>query len=220
MSPVVALCFLLTGFSLVATLTSLPGQPGRAMAGSWLAGVVVFASIVFLLAYLFGTPLLYGGNFIPPALTTSIALAALGTALLAFAAPRAWTSGQQIDAATLQAALSFIFVFVFMAVGLVTAGGIHFREYAAQHRADAERQLSALADLKVSDLVNWRRERFGDATLLHRNALFADLVRRAFAGSGDARAWNDLRTWLQQVQETYAYEAVFLRGSPLGARAA
>lgn len=210
MSPVVALCFLFTGFSLVVTLTSSPERPGRAMAGFWLAGAVVFASIVFLLAYLFGTPLLYGGGFIPPALTTSIAMAALGTALLAFAGRRAWAPDHEIDAATLRASLSFLIVFVLMAVGLVSAGGIHFRNVAAQHRADAERQLSAIADLKASDLVNWRRERFGDATLLHRNASFADLVRRAFAGARDARAWNDLRNWLQLVQETYAYQAVFL----------
>ena len=92
-SPATALCFLLAGLSLVATLTSYPDRHGQAMAGFWLAGLMVFANIVFLLAYLFGTPLLYGGKFIPPALPTTLALAALGAALLALAGPRAWAPG-------------------------------------------------------------------------------------------------------------------------------
>ena len=210
MSPVIALCVLLAGFSLVATLTSSDERPARAMAGFWLAGLMLFAGIVLLLAYLFETPLLYGGKFIPPALTTSIALAALGTALLALAWPRAWTTDQHIDAATLHASRSFILVFVLMAVSLVAAGGVYFRNHVTQRRADVERQLSVVAELKVSDLVNWRGERFGDATLLHRNAVFAGLVQRAFANSRDAQAWNQLHNWLRQVQEAYGYEDVFL----------
>ena len=88
MSPATALCFLLAGLSLVATLTSSPNRQGQAIAGFWLAGLMVFASVVFLLAYLFSTPLLYGGKYIPPALTTSLGLAALGAALLALARSR------------------------------------------------------------------------------------------------------------------------------------
>ena len=210
MSPVVALCLLLAGLSLVATLSSLAEKPGRAMLAFWLAASIVFVGVVLLLAYLFGTPLFYGSGFIPPALTTSIALAALGTALMALAAPQAWAADQQIDAATLRASRSFILVFVLMAVGLITAGGVHFRNFAAQHRADVENQLFTIAQSKAYDLVNWRFERLGDATLVHRSAMFAGLVRRAFADPRDAQAWSDLRDWLRQIRESYSYQNVFL----------
>ena len=192
MSPATALCFLLAGLSLVATLTASPDRQGQAMAGFWLAGLMVFASVVFLVAYLFSTPLLYGGKFIPPALTTSLGLAALGAALLALAGPRAWAPGQQIDAETLRASRSFVIVFALMTVGLVTAGGVYFRSQVKQHRAEIELQLSAIADLKVSGLVNWRMERFGDAMLLYGNPVFADLVRRALGSSRDAQARDQL----------------------------
>ena len=54
MSPATALCFLVAGLSLVASLASTPDRPGPAIAGFWLAGLMLFASIVFLLAYQIG----------------------------------------------------------------------------------------------------------------------------------------------------------------------
>jgi PAS domain S-box-containing protein len=209
-SPITALGFTLAGLSLVATLTSSAGQHGRAMAAFWLAGLMVFVSIIFLLAYLFGTPLLYGGKFIPPALPTSVALVALGAALLALSGPLAWASGQQIDAETLRASRSFVLVFALMTIGLITAGGVYFRNEAALHRAEIERQISAIADLKVSELANWRRERFGDASLLHGNIFFADLVRRALGNSQDAQARYQLHNWLRQIRDAYEYDEVAL----------
>ncbi|MBI4292669.1 MAG: PAS domain S-box protein [Betaproteobacteria bacterium] len=209
-SPATALCFLLAGLSLVATLTSASGRHAQAMTAFWLAGVLVFTSVVFLLAYLFGTPLLYGGKFIPPALTTSIALAALGAALLALAGPRAWATDREIDAETVRTSISFVIVFALMTIGLVAAGGVYFRDQLAQHRAEIERQLSAIADLKVSELLYWRDERFGDAMLLHGNIFFADLVRRAFGPARDAEARYHLHNWLRQIREAYGYSEIAL----------
>src|SRR3989304_5243859 len=96
-SPATALYFVLAGVSLLASLSSSPERPGRATAGSLFACLLLFASTVFLLGYLFGTPLLYGGQFIPPALTTSLGFAALGVSLFALAASRVWTPGDRID---------------------------------------------------------------------------------------------------------------------------
>ena len=208
MSTATALCFLLAGLSLVATLTSSPNRQGQAIAGFWLAGLMVFASVVFLLAYLFSTPLLYGGKHIPPALTTSLGLAALGAALLALARSR--SPDQQIDVETLRASRSFVLVFLLMTIGLATAGGVYFRSQVKQHRAEIELQLSAIADLKVSELVSWRKERFSDAALLYGNPVFAELVRRALGSAPDAQARDQLYTWLQQIRKANGYEEVIL----------
>jgi len=210
MSPAAALCFLVAGLSLAASLAATPDQPGQAMTGFWLAGLMLFASIVFLLAYLLGKPLLYGGKFIPPALPTSLALAALGAALLALSAPRAWVSDPQVDAQTRRASRSFVLVFALMTIGLVAAGGVYFRGDVKQHRAEIELQLSTIADLKVNELLRWRQERFGDAALLYENPVFADLVRRTLASAPDAQARDQIHTWLRQIREANGYRDVFL----------
>lgn len=209
-SPVTALCFVLAGVSLMVTLASSSHRHGQAMVAFGLAGLMEFASIVFLLAYIFGTPLLYGGKFIPPALPTSLALAALGAALLALSGPRAWAPGQQIDAETLRTSRSFVLVFALMTIGLITAGGIYFRNQVALHRAEIERQISAIADLKVSELMSWRKERFGDAMLLQGNIVFIDLVRRALGNARDAQASHQLHNWLRQINNAYGYAQIAL----------
>ena len=72
MSPVTAFCFVLVGLSVLIMLTKT-AQNKQLKTSLIFAALVFFISIIILLSYLFGAPLLYGGSFIPPALTTSIA---------------------------------------------------------------------------------------------------------------------------------------------------
>jgi len=198
-SPLAALSFVLAGLSLVASLASSPDRPWRALAGFVFACLLVFAGTVFLLAYLFGTPVLYSGKFIPPALTTSLAFAALGAGLWVLAGSRAWATDKgddRIDAASLRASRSLILVFTLVGAGLVSAGYLYFQHQEKDYRAHAEQQLSAIADLKLSELAEYREERLADGAVFYRNAAFAALVRRAFDHPGDAQAEAGLREWL------------------------
>ncbi|WP_220634544.1 PAS domain S-box protein [Georgfuchsia toluolica] len=210
MSPITALCFLLAGSSLVAVLRSFPDRARWAMTGFWLAALLALVCIIFLLAYLIGTPLLYGGKFIPPALTSIIALAALSAALLAIVQPQAWTADRQINAETRRASRSFMLVFLLMALGLVKVGSIYYEQDAKLQRAAIERELSAVADLKVSEIVKWHGERLGDAALLYGNPVFADLVRRAIGGPRNAQARDQLLIWLRQIQQAFGYTDIHL----------
>lgn len=85
MSPVAAICFVLASLSFFASLPSPVDRPGRAALARWTAGLLLAISCILLLAYLFGSPLLYGGSFVPPAATTGLAFATLATALVALA---------------------------------------------------------------------------------------------------------------------------------------
>ena len=212
-SPLAALCFVLAGLSLLAALWSSPDRPWRAMAGFVSACLLIFASTVFLLAYLFGTPLLYSGKFIPPALTTSVAFAALGTGLWVFAGSRAWADDERIeriDAASLRASRLLILVFTLVGAGLVSAGYLYFQYHEKDYRAQAEQQLSAIAELKLSELVEYRQERLADGAIFYRNATFAALVRRAFDRPDDAQAQAGLRDWLAKFSLHFQYDRIVL----------
>ncbi len=210
MSPVTALCFVLAGLSLVATLASSRDRHGLAMAAFWLASFVLLAGTVFLLAYLFGSPLLYGREFIPPAFTTSLAFTALGAALLALAAPRAWAPEQQIDAATVRASRAFVLVFALLTAGLVSVGALYFRNHEKWYRQQIERQLSGIAKQQVGELVRWRENQLADAKVLSRSHAFSALVRRALGDPRDAQARARLRGRLREIREAKGYGAVFL----------
>ncbi|MBI2472319.1 MAG: PAS domain S-box protein [Planctomycetes bacterium] len=82
MSPITAGNFLLAGVSLL--LLSLPSHQRLTRdIASCLAVVTTITGLVVILGYLYGTPILYGGNTIPMAITTATAFVCLGIAIIA-----------------------------------------------------------------------------------------------------------------------------------------
>jgi len=209
MSPVSAVCFLLSSLSYLLSLAGSRHKRQTANIAWWLACCIIATGSALVLAYFYGTPMLYNSAFIPPALLTSLAFMALGTALLVFAAPHAWLSRPNEEPAS-RASYSFLLVFVLLATGIVFAGYLYYHNYEMRHRAQVDHQLSAIAELKTAEIVNWRKERFGDAALFHGNQDFSDLVRRYFQKPEDNETTGRLRTWLRHVQKGYQYDRVFL----------
>ncbi|MFH1044267.1 MAG: PAS domain S-box protein, partial [Pseudomonadota bacterium] len=210
MSPLTALGFVLAGLSLLASLKSSHDSPWRTAAGFFFSGLLVCTAVVLLLGYLFVGPLLYGGTFIPPALTTSLAFAALGAGLLALAPRRTGVSAGRDDAASLRASRYLMLVFAVVAAGLVGAGILYSRYHEKLQREVIGRQLSAIADLKVIQLAQWQAERLADATFLSRSTAFTELVRHAFANPQDRQARERVHGWLRDLHQSYAYDRVDL----------
>ena len=216
MSPVVASCFLLASLSFLGSLpsaaSSRPAEPGawRGAAARWTAGLVLATGCLLVLAYLFGSPLFYGGSFIPPAATASLALAALGVALLALAGRPIRPPASAMAVGRKGVPRVLVVIVVLLAAGIFTAGGRYSRADARRHRAVLEQQLTAVAELKASALTNWRAERAADASLLLGNTAFSALVRRLLDDPRDAEAPAQLRTWLTKVQAHDAFNQVSL----------
>jgi PAS domain S-box-containing protein len=209
MSPVTALCFLLSSFSYLLSLSPSRNRWRPANIAWWLAWCIIAAGSTLVLAYLYGTPMLYGSAYIPPAALTSVAFMALGTALLALAAPNAWAFRPNIESST-RTAYTLVLVFVLLAGGIVTSGFLYYRNYEIRHRTEVEHQLSAIADLKADELDHWRKERLGDASLFYENMNFSGLVSRYLQKPDDEETTQRLRIWLQNIRKGYQYDEVFL----------
>jgi PAS domain S-box-containing protein len=82
MSPVTAFCFLLASLSFLTSLSQAAHRCWRVWLAFTATGLLLGLCFVFLLAYGFGTPLLYDGTFIPSALGTILAFITQGSALL------------------------------------------------------------------------------------------------------------------------------------------
>jgi PAS domain S-box-containing protein len=209
MSFITAACFLLSSLSYLLSLPFSRAWRWAANIAWWLACGIIATGFTLILAYLYGTPLLYGSAFIPPAALTSLAFIAVGTALLALAVPPAMPSHADFES-TSRASYTFLLVFILLAAGIVIAGFLYYKNYEKRHRADVEHQLSAIADLKVDELVHWQKERLGDAALFYKNLNFSGLVQRYLQRPGDEETRRRLRTWLQHIREGYQYDRVFL----------
>jgi len=86
MSPITSGNFLLGGIALLLLTLPSYGRLIRDIA-SCLAVATTITGLVVILGYLYGTPILYGGNTIPMAVTTACAFVCLGIALIATSGP-------------------------------------------------------------------------------------------------------------------------------------
>jgi len=116
--------------------------------------------------------------------------------------------------------LALLVVFGLFTVGTITAGIFYYRNTVRHCRTEMGQNLSAIADLKVGELVQWRKERLGDGNQFFQNPVFADLVRRAFDQPPDAAAQRDLRGWLERVCQNSLYYQIALVDPQGGTRLA
>ena len=110
----------------------------------------------------------------------------------------------------LRAGYPLILLFAVLAAGIITTGYLSYRNYKRQFRIETERQLSAIAELKVNELVRWRKERLGDAGILFKNASFSALVRNFFRRPADSESRGQLQVWLDNYRTHYEYDRIFL----------
>jgi len=112
------------------------------------------------------------------------------------------------DSTERRAGRGFTLVFALLAAGIATAGIFSYRTCERHFRTGIEQELSAIADLKVSQLAQWRTERLGDGSLFFQNAPFSALVRRFLEKPGDAEAQRQIQTWLRKCQMMYRYDQI------------
>ncbi|MBK9091046.1 MAG: PAS domain S-box protein [Holophagales bacterium] len=209
MSPVTAAGFILSSVALVAAVLAGERRGGRARLAAAASAIASTGGGVLLLGYVAGEPIFYGGTFIPPAATTSAAFAALGVGILALARPR---ERKQSDRVRLPAGgeVALIALFLSLAAGIVLSGVYWFREQDRRFRAQAYREVSAIADLKAGELVRWRSERLGDGSVLAGSRAFEQLARGVVEGSAPSESAELLEEWLETIQKSYGYESVEL----------
>ena len=106
-----------------------------------------------------------------------------------------------------------ILIFIILAAGIITTGYLYYRNYEKHYRTQVEQQLSTIADLKVGEILQWRKERLGDAAILSSNPLLSALVRHFFENPGDATAQRQLQVWLGSYSHHFQSDHIRLLDS-------
>jgi len=101
-------------------------------------------------------------------------------------------------------------VFIIVGTGIIAAGYFYYLDYRNRYQTEVERRLTAISEMKVSELVNWRKERLGDASGFYGNEAFASLVRRYFLNPAAPEVQRQLWIWLSKIQVFYSYDLVLL----------
>jgi len=221
LSPVTAVGFLLGNLAFLANVVPRASRVRWVgLAAWWFTCVMMGLFTSFLLAYLFGAPLLYGVGYAPPALNTCLAFLGLGLALLTISSRPGLGRRRLLPVPPPSSRVVAFVVFVVLSACVVSGGFLYFRRSARNHRAEVERTLAAIAQSKVDELSQYRAERRGDALVFFGNVAFADLVQRHFADPGDSEAREQIYSWLDQVRTHYRYHRLTLLDGELTERVA
>ena len=101
-------------------------------------------------------------------------------------------------------------VFALLALGIGAVDYAFYRAQKATIVAQAQAQLSAIADLKVEQIASWRRERYGDAVVVHNNALIGEMLTGWLGRRPDALQRQKIEAWLQSFVRSYDYREALL----------
>lgn len=104
----------------------------------------------------------------------------------------------------------YLLVFFLSATALIAVGIHSYRDFETEFREQAEHQISSFADLKVSELEVWRKERMVDAEFFFHNQAFSGLVELFLEKPNEPQARAQLFTWLEHYQTFDQYDHVSL----------
>ena len=104
----------------------------------------------------------------------------------------------------------FIAGFVILSAIILSIGYLYYRYAVKSYRVQIDEELSAIADLKVSQIVHWRNERLSIADVLYKNASFSELVKSYFQNPNDKDAVRELQNWMSLIYKSQSLNGVFL----------
>ena len=108
--------------------------------------------------------------------------------------------------------------FVVICIGIVCIGIFTFKDYESRFRVQIEAQLSVIAELKVDQVTQWRKEKLGDANVIFNNNEFTDLVREYLKDPIAFDNKSHLEGWLEKYNISYQYNKMFLMDDKLNVR--
>ncbi|MDP2753675.1 MAG: hypothetical protein Q8P40_04710 [Nitrospirota bacterium] len=103
-----------------------------------------------------------------------------------------------------------IIIFLILAAGIGVSGYLYYEKQKEIIKKDKQDDLSAIADLKVSQIVNWRKERMGDARVIFENHLIIPHIQQFMKKPTVLAFKQEIFTWMKSLQENYQYKSIIL----------
>lgn len=105
---------------------------------------------------------------------------------------------------------NLIAVFLFLSIGIGLLGYLFYTDQQKKVRDLREKELAAVADLKVGEISRWRKERLADATVLFKTPFFASHIQQLIREPADAETQHALLGWMTSIKDIYDYRSVVL----------
>lgn len=104
----------------------------------------------------------------------------------------------------------FLLIFFILVISISSAGLLYHESQKKQIKKGKQNELLAVADLKVDQIVSWRKERLADAATIRKNFLLAPYIQHLIEDPKGAKGRKEILTWMESFRETHQYEDVLL----------
>ncbi len=105
----------------------------------------------------------------------------------------------------------FIAIFLLLTVGIALSGYLFYLQQKRQMTGERQRELEAVARLKVQQIVNWQQERLADVAGLARSPFLGRYIQQLPQDSS-GEIHRELQTWLEAIQRSHDYQDMALVG--------
>lgn len=103
-----------------------------------------------------------------------------------------------------------IVLFVIVSASSILLGYLYYKSQKTRLLKDKNLELSAIADLKVSQIGQWRNERISDAVLIGENTPFIKLLYEYLHSKDNSYLRPDIRASLKSVTRNSEYKNIIL----------
>jgi PAS domain S-box-containing protein len=109
-------------------------------------------------------------------------------------------------------------IFLLFSVAIILMGIYYYKSQRNQIFAEQEKNLSAIATLKIDQIEQWHKERLGDAKVIKENEPLIDQINLFFRDKNKSVIKRELEKWMKSVYKYGDYSSVLLVDTSLKVR--
>ena len=102
-----------------------------------------------------------------------------------------------------------ILIFLLLSLGILGTGYFYYDYEQAYLKQEKLNEIRAIADLKIKQIVDWRKERLADATLIMKDTFFAARVKDWLKGGAKTELKDEILHRLKALL-VYHYQNIVL----------
>jgi PAS domain S-box-containing protein len=103
-----------------------------------------------------------------------------------------------------------IIIFLMLSITIWTGGFFYYMHEKERITKQEQKELTAIADLKVKQITDWRNERLGDATQIFSNHLIINEIQKWLRNPSLSIYKREILEWLTSIQKFYGYQNILL----------
>jgi PAS domain S-box-containing protein len=103
-----------------------------------------------------------------------------------------------------------IVVYLLLSAGIWLAGYLYYQNQKEYIKKEKQEDLTAIAELKMGQIVTWRKERLGDAALIYENHLIISHIQKFLERPEVSAARQEIFSWMKSLNKNNFYKNVIL----------